>query len=53
MQPRFHWRFWAPIECVGGKVYFGTYWFDVNGIAPSQTHEQWYIKARMGMWDED
>ncbi len=22
---RFHWRFWAPIDCVGGKLYFGRY----------------------------
>ncbi len=22
---RFHWCFWAPLEAIGGKVYFGNY----------------------------
>ena len=23
---RFHWKFWSPVECVGGKVYIGYVW---------------------------
>lgn len=22
----FNWKFWKPVECVGGKVYFGGYY---------------------------
>ncbi len=22
---RFHWRFWKPLDAIGGKVYFGRY----------------------------
>lgn len=25
-EPRFHWRFWLPIDINGGRVYFGRYW---------------------------
>jgi hypothetical protein len=23
---RFHWAFWRPMNCIGGRVYLGTYW---------------------------
>jgi len=22
---RFHWKFWEPIDCIGGRVWFGRY----------------------------
>jgi hypothetical protein len=24
-QIKFNWKFWEPIDCIGGKVYFGRY----------------------------
>ena len=25
LEIRFHWKFWKPIEAIGGRVYFGRY----------------------------
>ncbi len=24
-QIKFHWKFWAPLDAIGGKIYFGSY----------------------------
>lgn len=33
---RFHFKFWEPVNCVGGKVYFGTYYEHVYVLRNGQ-----------------
>jgi len=48
---KFNWRFWKPIECIGGNVYFGSYAIveDENGKTSLQNREQIRIKYEMGI----
>ena len=52
----FHWRFWAPKECVGGLVRFGRWVLvrfvdeDGNPKTTEQTWDQFCIKASMGLF---
>jgi hypothetical protein len=47
--PRFNWRFWKPINCIGGKVYLGLYCVcEVDGKETLQTPLQYRIKKDMG-----
>lgn len=32
---RFHWKFWAPVDCIGGKVILGHY-YECGGFYGSQ-----------------
>lgn len=48
----FNWRFWRPIQCIGGKVFFGRYANCLNvetGETSKQTVEQVCIKRQMGI----
>lgn len=49
MRRRFHYRFWEPKDCIGGKVYFGTYYEPTSGEGACQTHLQFHIKRSMGL----
>ena len=43
----FHWRFWDPKECIGGKVHFG--WWARLDNGSEQTAMQVIIKRDMGL----
>lgn len=46
----FHWNPFRPIECIGGKVWFGTYYeCRVEGKVTLQTPFQYYLKRRDGL----
>lgn len=49
---KFHWKFWKPLEVIGGVVFMGHY-YEVwhNGKLESlQTEEQIKIKGSMGFF---
>jgi hypothetical protein len=48
----FHWKFWKPIKCVGGNVYFNFYYvtYTVGEKITYQTVQQFHIKADMGLY---
>lgn len=50
---KFHWKFWKPIECTGGNVYFGYYAvihsFLEDKFHGLQTPLQVQIKREMGL----
>lgn len=46
---KFNWRFWEPVDCIGGKVYLGFYYPRVDGESIPQTHLQFIIKQDMGI----
>lgn len=47
---RFNWNPFRPVECVGGKVWFGTYYeCRVEGKVTLQTPFQYYLKRRDGL----
>ncbi len=52
----FNFKFWEPVECIGGKVYFGSYYKHTYILRSGrrsettlQTPEQIMIKGRMGL----
>ena len=53
---RFHWKFWAPKDCIGGLVYFGRWvkvsYRDEDGEAKEsdQSWMQYIVKADMGLY---
>lgn len=55
----FHWRFWAPKDCIGGPVRFGMWvkvrYRDEDGVEQEtdQSWDQFRIKADMGLYRED
>lgn len=53
----FHWKFWKPVECIGGRVYFGEYVICgcvENGFISfsRQTPDQVAIKQRLGLFQD-
>ncbi|MEK6829001.1 MAG: hypothetical protein AABY15_02660 [Nanoarchaeota archaeon] len=47
----FNWRFWKPVDCIGGRVFFGRYAVceHVDGRKTFQNETQASIKLSMGV----
>ena len=51
---RFNWKFWRPVRCIAGPVYWGSYWIiEDEGRTLYMTDLEFRIKADMGLFRED